>query len=206
MSGRAGSRCLSPPPARRLRRRLLRVPARSALRAAGWVTHAELRAAAASQAHRRGAARSEGREGGREEGREERPSPAPQPPRGGEKQAGLRAGLRSGLRAGLRAPPPPAGREQREAARPPPPGRTCPRHWRLGPAAERKRGTEEAAALPGPRRSAAVPDVRPQTGAHRQVPRPGPEPQPHGAFSRCLAAAYGRLVRAPSSASGASSG
>lgn len=79
VSGRAGRRCLSPPPARRpvaaRPRCLLRVPARSAPRAAGWVTHAEPCVAAAasqakpSQAHRRGAARrGPGRSKGRAEG------------------------------------------------------------------------------------------------------------------------------------------
>lgn len=89
-SGRAGSRCLSPPPARRPaatrpRRLRLRVPARSAPRAAGWVTHAEPRAGSSrkpSPRARRDAARSE-REGWREGGMEGwRASAAPQPPDG----------------------------------------------------------------------------------------------------------------------------
>lgn len=60
---------LPPPPLAARPRRLPRVPARSALRAAGWVTHAEPRAAAASQAKPTGAARSEGRADGKGEPR-----------------------------------------------------------------------------------------------------------------------------------------
>lgn len=80
VSGRAGSRCQSPPPARRpasTRPCRLRVPARSALRAAGGVTHAEPRASSGlkpSPRARRDAASRE-RKGGWEE---RRTSPAPQ--------------------------------------------------------------------------------------------------------------------------------